>query len=162
VVFRLTRWNRPPPDPPAALRAVSQERFRPTSSRAPYRLPLAFDGDPDTRWLTARRQTGDEWIQLEFDAPRNVGLVRLAMARRSLGDYPRRLRIESSSDGTTFQTLFQGIPLAQFLRGLVRNRVYPTIDIALPSNRTRLLRIRQIGRTRSFYWSVHELGVFER
>ncbi len=162
VVFRLTPWDRPSPDRPSGLRHVSRQTFRPTSSRAPDRLGLAFDGDPDTRWLTARRQTGDEWIQLEFDAAHDLALVRLAIARRSFGDYPRRLRIESSLDGETFQTLFQGIPLTELLQGLVRDGSYPTIDIALPPNRTRLLRIRQTGQTRSFYWSVHELDVWER
>src|SRR5262249_24176260 len=59
------------------------------------RLPFLFDGDRDSRWLTARPQSGDEWLTLELDRPRDVAAVRLQLGTRSFGDYPRELVIEN-------------------------------------------------------------------
>ena len=39
-----------------------------------------FDGDGETRWLTGRAQTGDEWIRLEFDRPRDITHLELQTA----------------------------------------------------------------------------------
>ena len=36
------------------------------------------------------------------------------------------------------------------------------MTIALPPNRTRTLTIRQTGRTRRWFWAVHELDVYAR
>ena len=36
------------------------------------------------------------------------------------------------------------------------------VDVDLPPNRTTVLRLRQTGDTRTMFWSVHELGLWER
>ena len=33
---------------------------------------LAVDGDPDTRWNTAANTGGNQWLEVEFDAPRHL------------------------------------------------------------------------------------------
>jgi len=38
----------------------------------------------------------------------------------------------------------------------------PAIDLVLPPNTTRVLRLRTTGETRVWYWSVHELRVWTR
>ena len=38
----------------------------------------------------------------------------------------------------------------------------PFIDLALPPNRTTTVRLRQTGAAHTFYWSVHELELWER
>ena len=107
VAFSLTDMPPPPPPDPGVSAGVrlGPADFRATASDAIERLPLAFDGDGDTRWLTGRPQQGDEWIRLEFDRPRNLSRIELQTAARSFGDYPRELRIESTAaDGTTTGT----------------------------------------------------------
>ena len=45
----------------------------------------------DSWWLTGVNQSGREWIELEFDRPRDIRRIRLQMAARSLivdGNYP--------------------------------------------------------------------------
>jgi hypothetical protein len=44
---------------------------------------LAVDGDPDTRWNTAAASQGNQWLEVEFDAPRTFcrTLVREAFGR---------------------------------------------------------------------------------
>ena len=136
--------------------------FHATASDAGDRLPLAFDGDGDTRWLTGHQQNGDEWIALRFDRPRDVARLELQVAARSFGDYPRELTIESAGEDGADAVLFRGPMLVPFARALAGGGPLPAIVVPLPPNRTTTLTIRQTGRTRRWFWSVHELAVFAR
>jgi hypothetical protein len=151
-----TSWGRP-----AAWRAVPPAAFNVRASHASDRLPLLFDGDRDTRWLTGARQTGSEWIEVEFASPRNVGLVRLQTAERSFGDYPRDLAIDAV-DGAGDHTLFHGSVLPAFARAFAVNHSYPDIEVLLPDNQARIIRLRQLGVTDTLFWSIHALEFWER
>src|SRR4029077_15083441 len=107
-----------------------------------------FDGDSDTRWLTGRPQNGDEWITLEFDRPLDITHIELQTAARSFGDYPRGLRIESRRADGTMTVLAEGAMLIPHVRALANGGGLPVLDIALPATQTRVLTIRQTGRTR--------------
>lgn len=125
-------------------------------------LPLAVDGNDATRWLSGTVQDGTEWIQVAFDRVRRPSFLRLVMDRRSFGDYPRRLEIETSADGRTFAPLFAGPVLTPLALSLVEQPVAPRIDLPLPPADATVLRIRQTGRAvRNWYWSVHEIRVWE-
>jgi hypothetical protein len=149
----------PPPSAPA-VRLVPPGAIRARASQSPERLPFLFDGDPDSRWLSGDHQRGDEWIELAFDRPRNVRVVRMTLASRSFGDYPRDLAIDAT-EGPGTRRLFRGPVLAQFARGLIADGTYPRIEIALPENRAQSLQLQQLGTTHSFYWSIHELELGE-
>jgi hypothetical protein len=136
--------------------------FHADASDAADRLPLAFDGDAETRWLTGRQQNGDEWISLRFGHSRDISRLELQTASRSFGDYPRELVVESADDAGAPSVLYQGAMLVPFGRALAQGGPHPVLAISLPSNRTRTLTIRQTGRARRWFWSVHELGVWER
>ena len=136
--------------------------FRADASDATDRLALAFDGDGDTRWLTGRAQDGDEWIRITFDRTRDVSAIAMQTAARSFGDYPRALQIESAADEGARSLLYQGAMLVPYARALARGGQQPTLIIRLPANHSRTLTIRQTGRTRRWFWSIHELGIFER
>ena len=125
-------------------------------------LLLAVDGNDATRWLSGSKQDGTEWIQITFDRPRRPAFLRLVMDRRSFGDYPRRLAIEASLDGRAFTPLFAGSVLTPLASSLVEQPVSPRIDLPLLSTDATVLRIRQTGRAvRNWYWSVHEIRVWE-
>ena len=70
--------------------------------------------------------------------------------------------IESTAEDGTRSVLSQGPMLVPFGRALASGGPLPAIVIPLPSNRTRTLTIRQTGRTRRWFWSVHELAIFAR
>jgi hypothetical protein len=144
-----------------ASRPVPSSAVRARASHSPDRLPLLFDGDRDTRWLSAEPQSGREWIELELDAPRNVSEVRMQTAERSFADYPRELAIDAVEAGGV-RTLFRGSVLPLFGRGLRGNLSYPSIDIRLPDNQARVIRLRQLGATDQLFWSIHELELRER
>ena len=162
TVFWLAAERQPLPEAPPGLRQVPLSSFTARSSHANRQLVRAFDEDLDTRWLSGQQQTGTEWIEIRFDRVRNLGRVRLDMADRSLGDYPRGLLIESSENGQSFRTLYQGGVLPQLLWALVQNDDRIPIDIILPDNDTSVLRIQQTDQTSSWYWSIHELSLWEQ
>lgn len=152
------------PVAPSDAAAVAPSNIRVSSSDSADRLPLLFDADSDTRWISGGPQSGDEWLELTFDRPRDVRVLRMQTASRSFGDYPRELSIEANEDSADSGTrpLFHGSVLPQFARGLVASPDYPWIEIVLPPNRARTLRLRQLGSARTFFWSIHELAVYER
>lgn len=149
------------PAVPPGLSEIAASSIRATASRQDDRLAALFDGDVDSRWLSGVPQRGDEWVQLDLGAPRDVRVLRLRTGVRSFGDYPRDLSVESI-EGETTRTLFRGSPLPHFVRGLLADPDYPWIDIVLPENHARTLRLRQLGTSRTFFWSIHELRLLER
>ena len=149
------------PPAPAGLSDVPYSAVRLAASAGHDRLPLLFDGNVDTRWLTGRRQSGDEWLELHFDRPRDVRLIRLQLGARSFGDYPRDLAVDAIEDGRT-RGLFRGPVLPMLARGILSDGAYPFIDVVLPENRASVLRLRQLGMTNTFFWSIHELRLRER
>jgi hypothetical protein len=136
--------------------------FSAAASSVNSRLSLAFDGDPDTRWISGANQSGDEWIEVVFDRPRDIARVTLRTTERSLTDYPRRLAIESSNGAGAFVPLFEGSVVTLLGEGLARDPRTGPIDIDLPANQTSRLRLRQSGRTRTLFWSVDEIEFRER
>jgi hypothetical protein len=133
-----------------------------SASHNPGALAAAADGQPATRWLSGTPQDGTEWIRVDFDRRRRPGFLRLVMDRRSFGDYPRRLEIEGSTDGQAFAPLWAGSVLTPLALSLVEAPVSPRIDLALPGAEVSALRLRQTGHTpRQWYWSVHELRIWE-
>lgn len=140
---------------PAADMAVS-------ASHTSDRLGLMFDGNRNTRWFTGVRQTGDEWIELRFDRPRAVGRVRFVVTPRSMGDYPRRLLVESSRGEGVYDVIeYEDVVMPELMRGIARSNGPAFIDIDLRGNPSRGLRLRQLGETRVWYWSVDELSLWE-
>jgi hypothetical protein len=162
VAFRL-RDSAELTAPPAPVgQRLNAGDFRASASDSPDRLPLAFDRDIDTRWLTGRPQNGDEWISIEFDRPRNVSAIELQTASRSFGDYPRELQIESVGEDGSRTVLYRSPMLIPYGRTLAQSGSQPNLVVNFPSNRTRTLTIRQTGRTRRWFWSIHELGIYVR
>jgi hypothetical protein len=145
----------------SAAAPIPASTIQARSSHAADRLPLAFDANADTRWLTGVPQGSGEWIELRFDRPRDVAVVRMLMATRSLGDYPRLLEVEATIDQRS-TVLFRGSVLPALVNGLLQNGEYPPIDVTLPPNESQTLRLRQLGTTNRRFWSIHELEIFER
>lgn len=169
VVFRLAPWRDDEsaargttPTADAEPRPIGAASFRAEASHNPGALARAFDGDLETRWLTGTHQVGDEWIQIAFDRPRDVARVRILTSRRSFGDYPRELVVETADGQEPFRPLYRGTVVVELAQGLVRDPLRGPIDIPLPPNRTTRLRIRQLGQTRTWFWAVDELSFWER
>ncbi len=142
--------------------AVASSRFQVFASDQAHRVEHVLDRDPDSRWQSGPSQVGTEWLSLHFDAPVDVSHLRLTLDGAALGDYPRRLQIVSLSADGDSRTLFDGSPIVPLALALVRRPVDRAIDLAFDENDTEQLLMRQVGRSASHPWSVHELEVWER
>ena len=160
TVFWLAGWDNPSDDRDGDLHELPISLSQVTTSHRNERWYRAVDGDRNTRWQNGRRQSGNEWIEIRFDRPQDVGLVQLGMQDVSLADYPRRLVVESVDAQGTVHRLYRGGVMVQLLEGLVRDWRWITLDIPLAPNQTRVLRIRQTAQTRNWYWSIHELSLW--
>ena len=147
---------------PSASRPIPSSAIHARASHSPDRLPLLFDGDRDTRWLTGERQTGDEWIELELDraaqrqrgadADRRTQLRRLSARARDRRGRGRRRPDAISRDRCCRSSAAGWSPTSAI----------PCIDIRLPDNQARIIRLRQLGTTDQLFWSIHELELRER
>ena len=162
TVFELRPWDQLRTSPPEIRLPVSPSTFQASTSKAQERLNLAFDGNYDTRWLSGAPQRGDEWIELRFRKPTDIAHLRLWMHKRSFGDYPRQLLVEGTSDGTTYTELHQGRGFPRLLLGMINHSNFIPIDVSLSPNASHALRLRQIGTTKTFYWSIHEIELWTR
>jgi hypothetical protein len=144
-----------------ALQRVDPHSFTATASQGADRLPLAFDGDPETRWLTGSRQTGHEWIEIRLGRQTDVARLRIETSPRGLVDYPRHLAIESTDAHGASRVLLDASILTPLIESLAADERRAPIDLDFPPNQTVTLRIRQTGQTRLWFWGVHELSVWE-
>jgi hypothetical protein len=166
VAFRL----RPAVADPAAtapaaetLRQIAPVHVAATASHSADRLALAFDGNLDSRWTSLDRQTGAEWIAITFDRAYDVGRVSLRLNRWSLGDYPRELSVETTAGaGAILKEVYRGDVLARLGLALVKTGGYPSIDIDMPPAPATGVRLRQLGQTRRWFWSINEIEIWER
>jgi hypothetical protein len=118
----------------------------------------ATDGNVGSRWLTGRPQTGNEWFVVRCPSTLVLTGIELLVDRRSYSDYPRRLAIDVSSDGVSFEPLWEGGVVAELAVSVARSDRPTTIEISLPPAPFRAVRLRQTGQTpRREFWSIDEL-----
>jgi hypothetical protein len=144
------------------LEPMPRSAFAATASAMPDRLQYAFDGDVETKWLSAAPQAGGEWIRLVFARDVDVGRLAVLTSRDGVGDYPRGLTVESETADGSRMALYSGPFLPGLMKGLAGARAGAPAVLDLPSNVTRALWLRQTGRTRTWQWAIHELEIYER
>jgi hypothetical protein len=160
AAFELTPWD-PPAGADVPLRLIPPAELTASASESADRIPNLFDGDRDTRWIAGiGGQDGSSWLRVALARPADVARVELQIAERSIGDYPRVLRIEGEDGTGRSHLLYQASPYPEFAAALVRDGRYPNLLIPIPHNGdTVALWIRQMAAS-SASWSVHELRVW--
>ena len=159
--WRLAPGPSPPPVVEGGLTALDPATFVVHASGHEDRLPLLFDGDIDTRWISGDPQDGGEWIEITFARPVDVGRLRFETATRSVTDYPRRLTIDSMDEARTARNIFDAGVADRFIESLAADERHAPIVVDLPRNRTVTLRIGQAAHGTT-WWSIHELRLWER
>jgi hypothetical protein len=137
---------------PLALSAASHD---------PAGLLLATDNHLTTRWGSGRLQQGSEWVEVRFDRSRDVAGIRMSLGTYR-EDYPRRLIVESHGDGRAPAVLFDRSVVPDLITAIVRDSRVVQIDLALPSNRSDRIVLRQAGASDHRQWSIPELAMWER
>lgn len=151
----------PRPPPPADVTLLDPKVFDVRASHAPSRLPLIFDGNVDTRWMTSERQAGNEWVEVRLPRPAHLRRLEIVGGGRSVLDYPQRLRIDSVGPTGVLQTLFDDGVVEPYVESVASNDLHPSVALNLPRNQTVVLRLQQTGRGAN-WWSIYELKLWEQ
>ena len=163
TVFELPPWDGTTPESAPTRSPIPRSGLAASTSHRANELIYAFDGDTSTRWLSGRPQAGNESITIQFDQPTDVSHLRLTVGRLSFGDYPRHLdhRVDRRrSERGRHCTAVAGS--SGCCSAPCRSTASPSWIFPLPPNTSRLIRLRQISSTPLFYWSFHEVELWER
>jgi hypothetical protein len=164
VVFNGAAWSsyRLPADPappvPADRSGTPLHIKSLTTFPSPPHAVRALDGDLRSRWSGGPQQQAADAI-VELDAPVRVGQVVIDLGQY-FGDFSRRLQVDVSADGASWQNAWIGDTALHAYIGAVRHP--KEIPIALPINRegVRFIRLRQTGFGPRD-WSIAELQVLQ-
>jgi F5/8 type C domain-containing protein len=128
-----------------------------TANVGSSRLPAMTDGDLTTRWETGP-QRGVEVLTIDLGSATRVAAIVLALGPFAT-DAPRDLVIEVSDDGQVWAEVWHDAGASRAFRAVFQDpvRVPATFDIG--DRTTRFLRLRQLGKDETYYWSVAELSV---
>ena len=103
-------------------------------------------------------QRGDERVDVQLDGVHRVSGVILSMGL-SAEAYPRRLRIETSRDGTSWNTAAEEAPAGMAFSAIIRNFARAQLSFRLPDVETQYLRLRQLGRDPHGFWVIRDITV---
>jgi hypothetical protein len=161
TAFELQPWTASAPSA-GTVAAIDATALTITGSEGGDRLAFLTDGDPDSRWIAGLGgQDGSSWLRVQLAHAADLARVDLQIAERSYADYPRRLRIEGVDEAGLSHTLYDAAPYPEIGAAVVRDGRFPSIEVALPSNKSVAIWIRQTAATR-VAWSVHELRLWRR
>jgi hypothetical protein len=109
----------------------------------------AVDNNTASRWATGAPMKGGEWFTVELPTEENIAGLALD-SQASNQDYPRKYKIEVSSNGTQWNPTD-----AQGDGNVVTEIVFKT------PQKARFVRITQLGAASS-YWGINELVLFKK
>jgi hypothetical protein len=148
----------------------TSDRYRPISSiawrfRTNVNQPkahLAADGKMATRWTTGRPQVPGAYFQIDFGRREKVARIRV-LAGDSVNDFPRGHSIRYSADGQTWTSLDSNMnPVSLLWTGETLLKDGQDLDFTFPSTSMRYLQIINTGKDEVYYWSIHEVEIYER
>jgi hypothetical protein len=135
--------------------------FRVTASRHPERASLATDGDPTTRWATARPRAAGDWFRVDLATPQRLRGLRLAVVNPA--DLPADLVVEGSPDGARWERLAVTLRPERRYRwggfGLLDDGTL-ALRLEFPPIMVRALRLVLPAGDPVFDWSINELAVY--
>jgi hypothetical protein len=138
-----------PPEPagqPIAIRSVD-------STPSPPHAPRAIDGNLKTRWSGGVQRAAADFT-VELADPGRVSQVVIELGE-FMTDFPVKLHLEVSGDGTQWDVAYLGDTALQAYYGAVR---FPkSVPLVIPVNRdgVRFIRMKQLG------WGTHDWSIAE-
>ncbi|MHB1458338.1 MAG: GH116 family glycosyl-hydrolase [Armatimonadota bacterium] len=118
-------------------------------------VQFAIDNDPATRWATGRRMIPGDAFTLDLGTSRRIAKAVLD-SKLSGSDYPQGYRIELSDDGSSWRTAAKATAeqaSTQQSSGI--------LNITFAEQNARFVRIVQTGESMSWFWSIHELELYD-
>jgi hypothetical protein len=142
---------------------LSAKGWRFQTNFNPGKAYLAADGKLTTRWSTDRPQEPGTFFQINLGRLERVARLRL-LAGNSRKDFPRGFSIQSSTDGQNWSSLNPVLsPVSLHWTGeTLMKGSGPDLDFIFPPTPMRLLKIIQTGKDRVYYWSIHEIELYNK
>ena len=72
-------------------------------------------------------------------------------------DYPRMLVVETSRDGKTWEPAWQGPTAGLAYEAVMHDPKNLRLTLTFPARMAATIRLRQLGQSRRFFWSIAEL-----
>ncbi len=142
------------------LTKIPKKEWTIRSNAMPNLLMYLKDNDLKSRWTTQRPRKKGDFIELEFDEPRDVAKISL-----HLGPFPTdfgiNFSVETSQDGEEWRKQPQSYYPKELVESLISFDKDPVQDIVLNAGKVKFIRIIQIHQTRTYWWSVAELEIYE-
>jgi hypothetical protein len=118
----------------------------------------AIDGNPATRWICGP-QNGAEWFVADLGAPADrVSAIRYTMGE-SYREFPRKLAIETSVDGSGWEPAWDADVIALTIEGSLADPLTAPTTVPFAPRRARYVRLRQTGKDEDTVWAMPELAV---
>jgi len=120
---------------------------------SPPHTPRVIDGDLRTRWSGGVQKAAAD-LTIELERPEHVRQVVTELAE-FFTDFPVRLRLAVSGDGSTWETVFEGDTALHAYYAALRDP--KRIPLAFPIDRdgVRFIRLQQVG------WGTHDWSIAE-
>jgi hypothetical protein len=140
---------------------ISSTNWRFQTNYNPQMAHLAADGKMSTRWTTGRPQIPGAYFQIDFGKIEKVGRIRV-LTGASINDFPRGYSIRYSADGQTWTSLNSIMsPVSLHWTGETLLKSSQDLDLTFPSTSMRYLQIVNTGKDDVYYWSIHEVELYE-
>src|SRR5688572_15356411 len=121
-------------------------------------IPAAQDGDPATRWQCGPQRPTQE-MTVDLGTVQTVGMVVPALGPFTT-DFPRRLIVETSTDGSTWQPAWDGGYLPQLVEAMLRDPLVNRVVLPFDPRAARYVRFRLADSDEVWYWSIAELEIW--
>jgi len=115
--------------------------------------PRAVDGNLRTRWSGGVQRAAADFT-IELDEPQYVGQLVAALGE-FWTDFPQRLLIEVSADGSTWRSVFDGPTALHAYYGAVRHPKEVPLVFTIDRDGVRFIRMKQLG------WGTHDWSIAE-
>lgn len=128
------------------------------ASCSPGLVAHVTDGNLETRWECGS-QTADQEMTVDLGSAVSVGVL-----VHSLGpfaeDFPRRLIVETSLDGSSWEPAWDKPLRGPVLAAWMNDRTRMRVVLPFTPRPARFIRLRQVGRDPAHFWSIAELEVW--
>jgi hypothetical protein len=152
------KLDEPEPRSVSWLKELSQTGWTVHASVGDDRANFAIDGSPETRWDSGPQKTGD-YFEIDMGKPAACSCVSLKFGPSGL-DFPRGYLMEISLDGTQWTEVAREDTTILPIKSFAKPKDL-TLDIFMPTQETRYIRITNLGQDVKFYWSIYELKIYE-
>lgn len=129
--------------------ALSRDDWELSASHNERDAYLAIDNVRSTRWATDTNQASGQWFEIDLQSAQTFNSIVLETAA-SPNDYPRRYQVFVSNNGINWGSAI--------VAG-AGNGSRTTIEFNAVSSR--YLRIEQTGSASKYWWSIHEINLYD-